>query len=164
MKRLAAITISVLLCTFAWAQKSLDDVIALLQSGDRVSCSYSYTLKGNVPIKGNGTAVICGTTYHISENGLDTWCDGSTVWTVDSEAKEIVISEGGNSILANPGSYRNIVQNLRFDGRSLSCTIDSQGSEMEFKASGITTAPASEESFAFDTSGLDKSWIITDLR
>lgn len=164
MKRLAAITATVLLCTFAWAQKSLDDVIALLQSGDVVSCSYSYTLKGNVPIKGSGTAVICGTSYHISENGLDTWCDGNTVWTVDSESKEVVVSEGGNSILANPGAYRSIVQNLRYDGRSLSCTIESQSSEMDFKASGITVTPSSEESFAFDTAGLPKSWIITDLR
>ena len=164
MKRLAAITAAVLLCCSAWAQKSLDDVIALLQSGDRVSCSYSYTLRGNVPVKGSGTATICGACYHISENGLDTWCDGSTVWTVDSEAREIVVSEGGNSILANPGAYRSIVQDLRFDGRSLSCTIESQGSEMDFKAGGITAVPDSGESFAFDTSGLDKSWIITDLR
>ena len=164
MKRLAAITAAVLLCTFTWAQKSLDDVIALLGSGDMVSCSYSYSIRGNVPVKGSGTAVICGTSYHISENGLDTWCDGSTVWTVDGEAREVLVSEGGNSILANPGAYRNIVQDLRFDGHSLSCTIESQGSEMDFRASGITTAPDSGESFAFDTAGLPKSWIITDLR
>ena len=56
------------------------------------------------------------------------------------------------------------MQNLRYDGRSLSCTIESQGSEMDFKASGITVTPSSEESFAFDTAGLPKSWIITDLR
>ena len=164
MKRLALIAASLLLCNLAWGQKGIDDVIALLQGGQTISCSYSYTLRGDVPAKGSGTAVICGTAYHISEGGLDTWCDGSSVWTVDAEAKEVVISEGGNSILANPAAHRSIVKNLRFDGSSLSCTVESQGSELDFKASGITVSPASGESFAFPTAGLDKAWIITDLR
>ena len=164
MKRPTLIAAALLLCTFAWGQNSLDDVIALLQSGQVISCSYSYTLSGDIPVKGSGEAVICGTAYHISEGGLDTWCDGSTVWTVDSEAKEVVVSEGGNSILANPGAFRSAVGNIRFDGRSLSCTIDVQGSDMEFKAVEITSSPTSGESFAFDTEGLDKAWIITDLR
>lgn len=164
MKRASLIAASILLCTFAWGQKTLDDVIALLQSGQTVACSYSYTVRGDVPVKGSGSAVIRGSAYHISEGGLDTWCDGETVWTVDAEAKEIVVSEGGNSILANPGAWRSIVKDLRFDGRSLSCTIDVQGSELAFKAAGITVSPASEESFAFPTAGLDKAWIITDLR
>ena len=164
MKRLALIAASLLLCAFAWGQKGIDDVIALLQSGQTVSCNYSYTLRGDVPAKGSGTAVICGTAYHISEGGLDTWCDGSSVWTVDAEAKEVVISEGGNSILANPAAYRSIVKNLRFDGSSLTCTVDAGGSDLDFKASGISVSPASEESFAFPTAGLDKAWIITDLR
>lgn len=164
MKRPALIAVGLLLCTLAWGQRGLDDVIALLQSGQTVSCSYSYTLRGDVQVKGSGTAVICGAAYHISENGLDTWCDGSTVWTVDSEAREVIISEGGNSILANPDAYRDIVKDLRFDGRSLSCSIKAQGSEMDFKAGGITASPASGENFAFDTAGLDKAWVITDLR
>lgn len=164
MKKPALIAATLLLCSLAWGQKGLDDVIALLQSGQVVSCNYSYTLRGDVPVKGQGTAVICGTAYHISESGLDTWCDGATVWTVDSEAREVVVSAGGNSILSDPGAYRSIIHGLSFDGRSLSCTVDTQGSEMLFKAGGITVSPASGESFAFDTSGLDKSWIITDLR
>ena len=164
MKRAALIAASLLLSALAWGQKSLDDVIALLQSGQTVRCSYSYTLRGDAPAKGSGTAEICGTAYHISEGGLDTWCDGSSVWTVDAEAKEVVVSEGGNSILANPEAFRSIVKDLRYDGASLSCTVDAQGSELAFKASGITVSPASEESFAFPTAGLDKAWIITDLR
>ena len=164
MKRLALIAVSLLLCTLAWGQKGIDDVIALLQSGQTVSCSYSYTLRGDVPTKGSGTAVICGTAYHISEGSLDTWCDGSSLWTVDAEAKEVVISEAGNSILANPAAYRSIVKNLRFDGSSLTCTVDAGGSDLDFKASSISVSPASEESFAFPTAGLDKAWIITDLR
>ena len=138
MKRLALIAASLLLCTFAWGQKGIDDVIALLQSGQKVSCSYSYTLRGDVLTKGSGTAVICGTAYHISEGGLDTWCDGSSVWKVDAAAKEVVVSEGGNSILANPAAYRSIVKNLRFDGSSLTCTVDAGGSDLDFKASGIS--------------------------
>ena len=164
MKRLALIAASLLLCALAWGQKGIDDVIALLQSGQTVSCSYSYTLRADVPTKGSGTAVICGTAYHISEGGLDTWCDGNSLWTVDAEAKEVVVSEGGNSILANPAAYRSIVKSLRFDGSSLYCTVDAGGSDLDFKASGITVSPASEESFAFPTTGLDKAWIITDLR
>ena len=83
---------------------------------------------------------------------------------VVTEAKEVVISEAGNSILANPAAYRSIVKNLRFDGSSLTCTVDAGGSDLDFKASSISVSPASEESFAFPTAGLDKAWIITDLR
>lgn len=61
-----------------------------LASSD-VSFRYAYEVRGDIPMKGNGTAALCGAAYHVTGNGMDLWCDGATRWTVDRNAREAYI-------------------------------------------------------------------------
>ena len=57
---------------------------------------------------------------------------------------------------------------FNFDGKTLTCTIKDEykGLDIDFKATAIKAqeGEGDEAAFVFDTSSLDKSWIITDLR
>lgn len=169
MKRPLLTAVCAVLSISAWGQSAIiSDVIAILGEGRTVSCSYSYSLRGDFPMKGSGTAVLCGDMFHLKENGTDNYSDGVTTWTVDNASREVVVSSSGPSILERIKSYAGQVRDFRFDGSTLHCSAvsESEGLDFDFQASGIKveeTTP-SADAFRFDVSSLDKSWIITDLR
>lgn len=168
MKKAVAITAAALLCISSWGQVSARDLIALFRGSGSVSCSYSYTAKGDFPVNGGGTALISGNCYRLSDSGAETWCDGKTVWTVDRAGKEVVITDGSVSPLARLEEFADVIHIHSFDGESLSCSLVSaaQGLDIDLRADGIRRSSEAEDpaAFSFDTSSLGKDWIITDLR
>lgn len=61
-------------------------------SGKCVSFDYSYTLSGTSgKMTGSGHVVFQGDSFRQEGNGLETWCDGISKWTVDRNAKEAVV-------------------------------------------------------------------------
>ncbi len=159
-----------LLGTAAWGQGAIKDIIAVIRGKDVVSCSYSYTMRGGMPLKDSGTAELQGHMYHTTTSGgLETYSDGTTCWVVDPKAREVVITEAGESMVSHLDEYIGYVHISRFDGKNLSCTIvrPDRDVDLDFSASGITlTAPSPSDvsRFVFDVSALDSSWIVTDLR
>lgn len=92
MKRLFLLTVSVL-CAFsvsAQEQGVLDAFTGSLASGE-VSFKYSFEVKGDIPLKGNGTASLAGDRYRVFGNGMEIWCDGTTRWIIDRSAREAYI-------------------------------------------------------------------------
>ena len=61
MKRFFLLTVVVFCSFWAFAQERgpLDDFAANLSSGE-VGFKYSFEVKGDIPMKGNGTAALCG--------------------------------------------------------------------------------------------------------
>ena len=168
MKKTLAILAPLLLCTLAWGQGNIKDVIGILRGKSTISCTYSYVMKGDVPIKDSGKALLFGNKYHTTANGLEIWSDGSTTWTVDKEAKEVYIAPAGENPFSHPEDFVRKVHNLKYDGKSMSCSIvdKENGVDLQFNANDIVLSPATDDDslFTFDTSSLDKSWIVTDLR
>ena len=137
--------------------------------GNRVSFSYALTTQEKVPIKTDGTALIDGECYRITGNGLDIYCDGSTKWTVDTQAKEVYLepSDGTQEFLANPSAWLGQVHNLTVGEKVVSGVFrDPAGAEISFRFTSITSSPQSGTTtgFTFDTSSLGSGWVITDLR
>ena len=68
-----------------------------------IEYTYSAEVKG-LKVIGNGTLQIQGKMWHNDGNGLEMWCDGSTVWTADHSLKEAVIEPvyEEESIASNP--------------------------------------------------------------
>ena len=61
-------------------------------SSSCVELKYGYTSRvSGVNIKGSGDLLLQGDMWHNVGNGIEIWCDGKTVWTVDHEAREVVI-------------------------------------------------------------------------
>lgn len=62
-------------------------------SGKRVSFDYSYTLSAASGSKmtGSGHVVFQGDSFMQEGNGLETYCDGRSRWTLDRSAREAVV-------------------------------------------------------------------------
>ena len=85
---------------------ALEDFSGQLAAGT-VTFQYSFEVKGDVPMKGNGTAAMRGPLYHIAGNGMEIWCDARTRWIVDRSAKEAYIEAVDANVtdyLSNPAT------------------------------------------------------------
>lgn len=75
-------------------------------SASSVKMEYSYDFRQSTKTKITGKAVITvqDSSYVMNGNGLEVFCDGKTVWTVDVSAKEVVIDAliPGNVDISNP--------------------------------------------------------------
>lgn len=97
----------VMLCAgkaFAASDGPVDRLYKSLSSSFvEIVYNYSAEVKG-VRIVGNGTLQVQGEMWHNNGNGLEMWCDGSTVWTADHSLKEAVIEPvyEDESIASNP--------------------------------------------------------------
>lgn len=133
--------LSVCLMAQASAQ-NISDLAAKLAEC-RIELSYDCMVGTDAPVHFKGNLTAQGNCYHLTGNGMDIWCDGSTRWSMDVEAKELYIetSNGVEEVLAYQGAVSEI---------SLSDIV-------------ITENP-DEGNFSFAVSGLDDSWVITDLR
>lgn len=71
-----------------------------------VELEYSYSSKiSGVNIIGKGILQIQGSMWHNDGNGVEVWCDGKTLWTVDHAAEEVVIDsiyDASEEELTNP--------------------------------------------------------------
>lgn len=74
------------------------------EKGSCITFSYSFTMRGNAPVRGEGTAVLQGNMFIVKGNGMEIWCDGKSRWTADRAAKELIVEDvdGLASIEANP--------------------------------------------------------------
>lgn len=87
-----------------WAAQSLSRRFSDAEKGSCVTFSYSFTVRGNAPVRGEGTAVLQGNMFIVKGNGMEIWCDGKSRWTADRAAKELIVEDvdGLASIEANP--------------------------------------------------------------
>lgn len=72
-----------------------------------VAFDYSFVskLENGAAMTGSGSATVSGDMFSIRGNGLEIVCDGRTRWTMDTEAKEVIVetvSGNGADYLANP--------------------------------------------------------------
>ena len=168
MKRIVIILLLAALGPAIMAQSGTESLKQLLE-GNRVSFSYALTATDKVQVKTNGTALIDGECYRISGNGLDIYCDGSTKWTIDNQAKEVYLepSEGTREFLADPSALLEHVHNLTVGEKVVSGVFrDPAGMEVTFRFTSIKSSAqsGSTSGFTFDTSSLSSDWVVTDLR
>ena len=148
MKRSTLIGILLLLTPVLQAQVPVDTIRAALATS-RISFHFSFMMETDLaPIKCEGDALAQGNCYRVNALGLEYYCDGTTRWTVDRESKEVYVESttGVEEFLVNPEKYLGAMRNLDY--------------------SGLQQLPYSEDTaaFSFDTSALDASWVVTDLR
>ncbi len=71
-----------------------------------IELEYTYvTRMSGVKLEGSGNLHVQGDMWYNAGNGIEIWCDGSTVWTVDPVSEEVIIepvSEDDAEGLLNP--------------------------------------------------------------
>lgn len=145
MRKLTLYIISTLLfCLAASGQEKLALEILGKIDSNRVSFTYSCTMAEDMPVKLDGSILAQGSCYLAKGNGLEIYSDGKTRWTVDREAKEVYIEIAGG----------------------IKEILDNSDAVKDLKISNVKYLPLQEgkDTFVFDTSKLDSSWVVTDLR
>ena len=175
MRKLVATLLLTTLALTAMAQGG----IPLLDrvEGHRVQFHYTYSLsqKGS-PFKEitDGDVTVEGNAYVLEGLGLKVVSNGSTRWSIDEEAKEMVIETvEKENLFTNPAlfitSYRNYLDQIRVNAQgvdSLDVTLALEDdNKAHFVLSGIRFLPQQGKSdFSVDGKSLEKSYVITDLR
>lgn len=74
------------------------------RSSVEIDCRYNTNLR-NMPVTADYFLMVQGEMYRLSGNGLEVYCNGQTVWTVDESSCEVVIepcSGVERDYMANP--------------------------------------------------------------
>ena len=175
MRKLVATLLLTTLALTAMAQGG----IPLLDrvEGHRVQFHYTYSLsqKGS-PYKEitDGDVTVEENAYVLEGLGLKVVSNGSTRWSIDEEAKEMVIETvEKENLFTNPAlfitSYRNYLDQIRVnaqgeDSLDVTLTLEDEN-KAHFVLSGIRFLPQQGKSdFSMDGKSLEKSYVITDLR
>ncbi len=77
------------------AKKLLDAVSAKFKTFKTVQASFSYKVEnaaGKALSTKTGTILMKGTSYKLTFNGLEVFCNGTTVWSYDKAAKEVTVN------------------------------------------------------------------------
>lgn len=168
MKKFLTISILLLAGLTVFAQDPVAMLREKLEKG-RVTLDYRYDINGQVPFGGSGTVTIQGYCYHSVGDGLETWCNGSTKWTIDIDAKEVYVeaAEGAEEIENIVETYLAHITDVNGDAKGLTGTFvnPSDGTKVNIKLSNIKYGPVSggKKDFTFNTTRLDDSWFITTL-
>lgn len=152
--------------------------IALLDkaAGKRVTFNYVYSLdqgKGLSEVT-RGSVIAQGSCFVVSGLGLKSYSDGSSIWMVDENSKEVVIDNvAADDVFSNPAlliaSYRNYLDKITVnrqgaDYLDLTIVLD-EDTTVRFELSSIGFSdPAALSDFSFSVSGLPSSYVVTDLR
>ena len=132
-----------MLCMYAAAQTPDIDEILEKSRTERVTMNYVCSISELSPVRIRGRLIVQGDCYFAEGYGMRIYCNGSTRWTIDTDNKEVYIENAGG--IAEVLLYRDSVSDLRISNVQYS-------------------APSKSSVFDFDTSTLDSSWVITDLR
>lgn len=193
MKKLILLLVMLSASSFAWSQGVVEGLASKVSSST-VSFDYSYLIKIQLNMRGSGHITVQGDAFRMEGDGIVICCDGSTRWTADEEAKELIIEsvEGGYSAFAvNPalmigaldsaftltdnggGSYTLIPKSetdiqllrLNFKGDKL------YSASMTLSDGTIADFTISNMKFSapsspsfFSYPEVDSSWVVTDLR
>lgn len=103
---------------------------ALSESCVRIECICSISVSGT-RIQGEASIKVRKDAYFMSGNGLQIYCDGSRVWTMDPEQKEVYIEnlgQDGSASLSNPAAlFMSLASSFTVDASDLSkdrCAYD----------------------------------------
>ena len=168
MRKLALVIASVLCCFSAASQGSaaLKELKSLLDTCC-VQASYSYSDASGKEL-GSGMAKIQGHKYMVTEGGAVFICNGTTLWSLFKDTKEIYIEKAGGAgdIFGNLDSILPQVKDLKYDGRKVTFKLDLPGNPPLLCKAVIDRLPFNPDAkFEVEQGVLQsREWTVTDLR
>ena len=152
------------------AQTVLDECVAKM-TDSCVEADYNYSMDdGRFPVKGSGHITMQGNGYAMTGNGLEIYCNGTTKWTVDREALEVIIENADSLDLGtNPflllRQYKTLfrcVSTEYLDFESKSCIGFTMAPISKSEISGVELYFTSDgKSFAGLRADMKKGTVIT---
>ncbi len=127
-----------------------------------IDVAYSVELSESSALKGTAVITYQDNAYSMSGNGVESYCDGSTVWTLDLVAKEVYIE----SVNPETREYMDDLA-LRLEGMKSGSQADflsPDGQPVNIKVNSIKKSAGKDISSFRPTQDFDSSWVVTDLR
>ncbi len=123
---------------------------------------YSVEMSESSEIKGDAVIIFQDTAYTMSGNGIESYCDGETVWTLDLVAKEVYIE----SITPDLKAYmKDLAKKLiSMKDKSETSFLSPEGQEVRIRVISIKKSDGKDVSSFRPTQKFDSSWVVTDLR
>jgi hypothetical protein len=175
MKRIVTGLTAILLSLSAFAQGGIPLLDRVPEH--RVLFHYTYSLsQGGKPMTRitDGDVIVEDNAYRLSGLGLEVRSDGTTRWSVDREAEELLIETvAKEDLFTNPAlfisSYKGYMDKIRVNSSSsnsldVTLVLD-EGTSARFVLKDIVFEDKQGKSdFTLDVKSLPDSYLITDLR
>ena len=175
MRRLLASLMALSLTLGAFAQGSIPILDRV--PGHRVQFHYTYSLsQGGKPMTQvtDGDVTVEDNAYLLSGLGLEMRSDGTTRWSVDREAEEVLIEKvEKEDILTNPAlfisSYKGYMDKLKVNASSqnsldVTLLLDDDTAARFVLRNIVFLDKQGKSDFPLDEKSLPKSYVVTDLR
>ena len=175
MKRIVTGLTAILLSLSAFAQGAIPILDRV--PDHRVLFHYTYSLsQGGKPMTQitDGDVVVEDNAYRLSGLGLEVRSDGTTRWSMDRDAEEVLIETvAKEDLFTNPAlfisSYKSYLDKIRVNSstsNSLDVTLVlDEETSARFVLKNIVFEPKQGKSdFTLDVKSLSSSYVITDLR
>ncbi len=123
---------------------------------------FSVNVSGDTDMTGKALLTFQDNAFTMSGNGIEAYCDGDTVWTLDLIGKEVYIE----SVTPDSQLYmRDLAPQLSAleDGGETSF-VAPEGQKVHIKINSIKKSDRKDVSSFRPTHNFDSSWVITDLR
>jgi len=145
--------------------------------GHRVQFHYTYSLsQGGKPMTQvtDGDVTVEDNAYLLSGLGLEMRSDGTTRWSVDREAEEVLIEKvEKEDILTNPAlfisSYKGYMDRIKVNASSpnsldVTLILDDDTAARFVLRNIVFLDKQGKSDFPLDEKSLPKSYVVTDLR
>lgn len=126
-------------------------------------CTYSMYVS-QTRVQGEAEVMLQGNAYMMRGNGIEVYCDGTKVWTVDPSLKEVYVEQVGNAgvnAFLDPTSA-----DIAFDaaGNPISASFVMQdGLKVDLKILSATKSKIKPENAFRPQVSFGSDWIITEL-
>ena len=175
MRRLLASLMALSLTLGAFAQGSIPILDRV--PGHRVQFHYTYSLsQGGKPMTQvtDGDVTVEDNAYLLSGLGLEMRSDGTTRWSVDRAAEEVLIEKvEKEDILTNPAlfisSYKGYMDRIKVNASSpnsldVTLILDDDTAARFVLRNIVFLDKQGKSDFPLDEKSLPKSYVVTDLR
>ena len=175
MRRFLTSLMALSLTLAAFAQGSIPILDRV--PGHRVQFHYTYSLsQGGKPMTQvtDGDVTVEDNAYLLSGLGLEMRSDGTTRWSVDREAEEVLIEKvEKEDILTNPAlfisSYKGYMDRIKVNASSpnsldVTLILDDDTAARFVLRNIVFLDKQGKSDFPLDEKSLPKSYVVTDLR
>ncbi len=123
---------------------------------------YEVYVSESSKLAGQAVITFQDTAFNMSGNGIEAYCDGTSLWTLDSVAKEVYIE----SVTEETEAYlRELSAKLSGYKADAVATIKSpEGQSVHIKVNSIKKSAGKDVSSFRPTQNFDSDWVVTDLR
>lgn len=168
MRRILTFIAAMLVVVSAAAQQTQQAALdrlraAISDSCLTLKCTYSMYVS-QTRVQGEAEVMLQSNAYTVHGNGIEVYCDGSKVWTVDSALKEVYVETVENAGV----TYRLDPQaaDIAYDaaGNPVSATfVMKDGLKVDIRILSVTKSKIKPEDAFRPQVSFGSDWIVTEL-